>query len=309
MLMSNRPKNTNTNALIGNSLGPVVYRLKSGEGNQYVFLNPSTMANLLGVNVNNLNRTLNNKGNNNVFEKLHGVYGRSPVQNPFRRGNIKRSNIVKMNGPTNPITVPLNFNKEKAKRNANKLKAMLEKQRRVVERREERERRQQEQRQERERRRQRRQQNNNQRELETRTRYENNLRRLVTEMTVNRAPRLSAWNAMQSMMNDRRRQNFVSQLSANYESYKQLGKTLRTTSPFSIIQQRRLRQQMATLRTKMQNTVKTLTGNSISRLNNIAFKNKVYYVIRSNGKPMSVTALNIYRRWGIYPSGFRNLIS
>lgn len=296
--MNIRPKNNNTNALIGNNLGPVVYRLKSGVGEQYVFLNPKTMANLLGVNVNKLNETLNRKSNNNVFEKLKGNFGRSIVQNPFYRGNITKKNITKMNGPKNPVKTSVQFNMEKARKNANKLRLAREKQQRAVARREARERFVQNLRTRARSffRRPQRQQNNNNynntlREARARERLINsigNMYNTIAEargngMTMNNIPIRASAN--------------MARLLTNYEAFKNLDRAHKRLSPVRLLEKRRLKQQMKTTRTRIENLIKSLgvpEGNSINRLSVANFKNAVYGVLRKNGLSNRQYAYRLY---------------
>jgi len=296
--MNIRPKNNNTNALIGNNLGPVVYRLKSGVGEQYVFLNPKTMANLLGVNVNKLNETLNRKSNNNVFEKLKGNFGRSIVQNPFYRGNITKKNITKMNGPKNPVKTSVQFNIEKARKNANKLRLAREKQQRAVARREARERFVQNLRTRARSffRRPQRQQNNNNynntlREARARERLINsigNMYNTIAEargngMTMNNIPIRASAN--------------MARLLTNYEAFKNLDRAHKRLSPVRLLEKRRLKQQMKTTRTRIENLIKSLgvpEGNSINRLSVANFKNAVYGVLRKNGLSNRQYAYRLY---------------
>jgi hypothetical protein len=295
--MNIRPKNNNTNALIGNNLGPVVYRLKSGEGEQYVFLNPKTMANLLGVNVNKLNETLNRKSNNNVFEKLHGNFGRSAVPNPFYRGNITKKNITKMNGPKNPVKTSVQFNIEKARKNANKLRLAREKQQRAVARREARERFVQNLRTRARSffRRPQRQSNNNSnnlmRESRARERFMNsigNMYNTIAEargngMTMNNIPIRASAN--------------MTRLQTNYEAFKNLDRAHKRLSPVRLLEKRRLKQQMKTTRTRIEDLIKSLgvpEGNSINRLSVANFKNAVFGLIRKNGLSNRQYAYRLY---------------
>jgi len=298
--MNIRPKNNNTNALIGNNLGPVVYRLKSGVGEQYVFLNPKTMANLLGVNVNKLNETLNRKSNNNVFEKLKGNFGRSIVENPFYRGNITKKNITKMNGPKNPVKTSFEFNIEKARKNANKLRLAREKQQRAVARREARERFVQNLRT-----RARsffrlpqRQPNNNNynntlREARARERLNNSISNMYATIAEARGNGMSMFNLPTSYRFDQ----IARQLQTNYEAFKNLDKAHKRLSPVRLLEKRRLKQQMKTTRTRMENLIKSLgvpEGNSINRLSVANFKNAVYGVLRKNGLTNRQYAYRLY---------------
>ena len=299
--MNNRPKNNNVNGLIGNALGPIVYRLKSGTGGQYVFLNPQTISNLLGVNVTRVNNNMKGKTNNNIFEKLNEIYGRRPVKNPFTRENIKKSNIMKMSGPSNPVNVSLTFNSTAAKRNANKMEKARKKQEQnttralgaeaiAMKRRElwmgrrdrvhqamgiprisinnlERE--------------------NNLRETAASRKFNQNLNRMINSLPSNR--NFSNYN----FMNSTTRAPIVQRLSANYENYKRLNREFKKIPAIRVFDKRKSRQNLATLRTKIEGNVKSLIGtnaNNISRLNNSSFKNKVYYTLKSNGIPMKSQA-------------------
>jgi hypothetical protein len=296
--MNIRPKNNNTNALIGNNLGPVVYRLKSGVGEQYVFLNPKTMANLLGVNVNKLNETLNRKSNNNVFEKLKGNFGRSIVQNPFYRGNITKKNITKMNGPKNPVKTSVQFNMEKARKNANKLRLAREKQQRAVARREARERFVQNLRTRARSffRRPQRQQNNNNynntlREARARERLINSIGNMYNTIAEARGNGMTMNN-----IPIRARAN-MTRLQTNYEAFKNLDRAHKRLSPVRLLEKRRLKQQMKTTRTRIENLIKSLgvpEGNSINRLSVANFKNAVYGVLRKNGLSNRQYAYRLY---------------
>lgn len=304
--MNIRPKNNNTNALIGNNLGPVVYRLKSGVGEQYVFLNPKTMANLLGVNVNKLNETINKKPNgrnrnsNNVIEKLHGNFGRTPVQNPFYRGNITKKNITKMNGPKNPVKTSVQFNIEKARKNANKLRLAREKQQRAVARREARERFVQNLRTRARSffRRPQRQQNNNNynntlREYRAGERLTNSISNMYATIAEARGNGMSWYN-----IPTRARAN-MTRLENNYEAFKILDRAHKRLSPVRLLEKRRLKQQMKTTRTRMENLIRTLAipeSNSINRLSNANFKNAVFGLIRKGGLSNRQYAYSLYAR-------------
>lgn len=298
---NNRPKNNNVNGIIGNALGPSVYKFRTGNGGQYTFLNPQTLANLLGINVNKLNKTLKNKLNSNSFEKFNKTYGPRPVINPFNRKIITKSNIKKVAGPSKPVEVKYNINLSKARRNAIEMEnALREQQRRaeeargrvfprarqvVV-------------------RRPRvpvvsntisntinRQSNLN--ELNRNKRFQENLERLVNSLPRNRnifSPNyqnMRRWSQIAPVVN---------RLGNGYENYIKTSKELKRMPMYRVFDKRRMRGKLASLRRSMENNVKFLIGenaNNISRLNNTKFKNKVYYTLKTNGARMKSHASSI----------------
>lgn len=300
------PSNNNTNAIMGNALGPNVYRLRIN-GNKGVFLNPQTLANLLGINVNKLNNTIRNKGNDNYFEKLNEIYGRRPVKNPYTRSPITKANIKKMAGPSKPVEINYSFNVKKARENAAKLAKAREKQERraMIEaaggigayrmararqfftlprfmRRAPREPDNPNR-------------NNNFREAAANARYTRNINRI--KMTIPRNAQSTNWAPWQEIVPWEQREPILARLRSNYENYKRKSKELKKIPMYRALAKRNARSQLAALRKRMENGVRTLVGNNaanISRLNNTAFKNKVYYTLRSNGLRMKHVA---YHRW------------
>jgi hypothetical protein len=304
-----RPKNNNTNALIGEALGPNVYRLRSGipGSGQYVFLNPSSLANLLGVNVRNLNNTLNRKGNNNTFEKVMGNYGLRVVENPYIRGPITKKNIKKMAGPSNPVNVNYSVNLNKAHRNAEKLKKAQNAQAARVKRREARE------------------AWIRNKKQKARAFFTRGLRVVAGPVSDNRTIQYLNNNnrERQAILNFNRRieniiargqfgannfnimpyavrEPYMTRLTGYYDQYKELGKRLRLTPRTHIRTAFQLRRQMKNLRSRMENNAKKLVGvnaANIGRLSNNAFKNKIYTIIhKANGLPERTIAAQYWRR-------------
>lgn len=287
-MSSNRPQNNNTNFLMGDELGPSVYRLKAA-GGKYVYMNPNTFAGLVNMNVGKLNNALQNK-RSSTFEKMHGNYGMRTVKHPLTRANLLKNNIVKMAGPKNPVKVNMKYSKFKAWRDARAMKAEMAK----------RARKQEPPRSMRNRLksafsprvrtppsvRNTSRNNNNNRESSAWGRYTNTRSRMTHPPNANYTG--------PNIMNSVQRVPLVKSLSNKYTEYKNLGKQLRTTSTFNPLAKARIRKQMANARKNMESKVKALLGSNagnINRLNNKAFKNKVYTTIRANGRPMG---FNVY---------------
>ena len=271
---------------MGDELGPSVYRLKAA-GGKYVYMNPNTFAGLINANVGQLNNILKNKSSN-TFEKMHGNYGRRTVKHPLTRANLRKNNIVKMAGPTNPVKVNMKYSKFKAWRNARAMKAAMAK----------RARKQEPPRSLRNRLKtafsprartpstRTNNQNNYNLEQNAWNKYVRNQSRIVIPRGTNYAG--------PAVMNDPNRSPLVRSLNEQYREYKNLGSQLRATGTFNPMVKMRIRKQMANKRKNMERKVKSLIGDNarnISRMNNKAFKSKVYTTVKANGVPMM---------WGAY---------
>ena len=84
------------NEISGNVLNQIVYKIM-GKSGHFKLVNPSTLANILNVQQNNLNNYLRTLNANNVRKLPSGPYQvLKPVRNPFYGGNLKRGNIRKV---------------------------------------------------------------------------------------------------------------------------------------------------------------------------------------------------------------------